>query len=111
MLDLKYIMIQRWGKAYGGGVISTYVMARRDFEKGEKITPNAIGLFKRFFKRNFPNEKHLVLSPNKKGKPPRPKIKSWVNPNKTFVIKGKFLRGKVLLEENLNTLLKSNKRF
>ena len=25
--------------------ISTQVMARRDFEKGEKITPNAIGLF------------------------------------------------------------------
>ena len=70
--------------------ISTQVMARGNFEKGRRSLQNAIGLFKRFFKRNFPNEKHLVLSPNKKGKPPRPKIKSWVNPNKTFVIKEIF---------------------
>ena len=63
---------------------------KRDFWNGKKITPKAIGLFKRFFKRNFPNEKHLVLSPNKMEKPPRPKIKSWVNPNKTFVIKKVF---------------------
>ena len=32
--------------------ISTHVMARGDFER-EKITPNAIGLFKKIFK-NFP---------------------------------------------------------
>ena len=79
----------KMGKGFWEG-ISTWVMARGIFLEGEKITPNAIGLFKRFFKGNFPNEKHLVLSPNKKGKPPRPKIKSWVNPNKTFVIKEKF---------------------
>ena len=69
----------------GGGFHSCH--GKSGFLKGEKITPNAIGLFKRFFKGNFPNEKHLVLSPNKKGKPPRPKIKSWVNPNKILVIK------------------------
>ena len=71
-------------------VVSTHVMARVDFEKGERSLQIAIGLFKRFFKRNFPNEKHVVLSPNKMEKPPRPKIKSWVNPNKTFVIKENF---------------------
>ena len=60
------------------------------FEKGGRSLQNALGLFKRFFKRNFPNEKHLVLSPNKMEKPPRPKIKSWVNPNKTLVIKESF---------------------
>ena len=34
----------KMGKGLWEG-ISTQVMARRDFEKGEKITPNAIGLF------------------------------------------------------------------
>ena len=88
LLDLKYIMIQRWGKAFGRGFpLGPW---QEGFLKGQKITPNAIGLFKRFFKRNFPNEKHLVLSPHKMEKPPRPKIKSWVNPNKTLVIKEIF---------------------
>ena len=66
LLDLKYIMIQRWGKAFGRGFpLRSW---QEGFLKGEKITPKAIGLFKRFFKRNFPSEKHLVLSPHKKGK-------------------------------------------
>ena len=35
-------------------------------ESGKGSFQNAMGLFKRFFKRNFPSEKHLVLSPNKR---------------------------------------------
>ena len=58
LLDLKYIMIQRWGKAFGRGFpLRSW---QEGFLKGEKITPNAIGLFKKdkIFK-NFPKEKHL----------------------------------------------------
>ena len=57
LLDLKYIMIQRWGKAYGRGFpLRSW---QEGFLKGEKITPNAIGLFKRFSNIFFSNEKHL----------------------------------------------------
>ena len=34
----------------------------------------------------------LALVQNKKQEPPRPKIKSWVNPNKTLAIKKYFER-------------------
>ena len=51
LLDLKCIMIQRWGKVYGGGFpLRSW---QEEILKGEKITPNAIGLFKKIFK-NFP---------------------------------------------------------
>ena len=76
------------------------------FLKVERIIPKAIGLFKRIFKKEiFPSERYLVLSPNKKEKPPRPKIKSWVNPKqntchkKNFIWEGEFFRRK-----NLNHL-------
>ena len=63
---------------------------QEEFLKGKRITPNAIGYFKKIFK-NFPQmKKTFVLSPHKMEKPPRPKIKSWVNPNKTLVIKENF---------------------
>ena len=88
LLDLKYILTQRWEMAFGRGF--PLMSWQEEIFEREKVTPNAIGLFKRFFKRNFPNEKHLVLSPHKMEKPPRPKIKSWVNPNKTLVIKESF---------------------
>ena len=72
LLDLKYIMIQRWGKAYGRG-FPLMSWQEEILKRGGEIIPNAIGLFKRFFKGNLPNEKHLVLSPHKMEKPPRPK--------------------------------------
>ena len=57
LLDLKYIMIQRWGKAFGRGFpLRSW---QEGFLKGEKITSNAIGLFKKIFKKIFPNEKPL----------------------------------------------------
>ena len=56
LLDLKYIMIQRWGKAFGRGFpLRSW---QEEILKGEKITPNAIGYYKRFSKK-IPNEKHL----------------------------------------------------
>ena len=90
LLDLKYILTQRWGKAFGRGF--PLMSWQEVILKREKDYPNAIGFFKKVFKNNnfFPNEKHLVLSPHKMEKPPRPKIKSWVNPNKKLVIKEIF---------------------
>ena len=75
----------------------------RDFSKGERSLKNTIVPFKRFQKKFFLSEKHLVLSTNEQGKPSRPKIKSWVNPNKTLAIK-KVFEGVGSLEENLNHL-------
>ena len=49
LLDLKYIMIQRWGKAYGRGF--PFMSWQEGFLKRGKITPNAIGLFKKIFKK------------------------------------------------------------
>ena len=86
LLDLKYIMIQRWGKAFGRG-FPLGSWQEGFLKKGERSLKNTIVPFKRFQKKFFLSEKHLVLSTNKKGKPPRPKIKSWVNPNKTLAIK------------------------
>ena len=59
LLDLKFILTQRWGMAFWEG-ISTYVMARGDFERGKdhSISHRAIFKKERFFK-NFPKEKHL----------------------------------------------------
>ena len=48
-------------------------MAIGTFEKEERSLKNTIVPFKRFQKKFSLSEKHLVLSPNKKGKPPRPK--------------------------------------
>ena len=80
LLDLKYIMIQRWGKAYGRGFpLRSW---QEGFLKGGKITPNAIGYFKDFSKEISQMKSIWFLSPNKKGKQKRKKIKSWVNPNK-----------------------------
>ena len=94
LLDLKSNLIQRWGKAFGRGFpLRSW---QEGFLEGEKDHSNTIGPFKRFSKEIFPSEKHLVLSPNKKGKPPRPKTKSWVNSNETLVIKENILRGRVL---------------
>ena len=40
--------------------ISTWVMARGIFEKRRRSLQNTIGLFKIFFKRDFPSERLLV---------------------------------------------------
>ena len=72
---------------------------KRDFLKVERIIPKVIGLFKRIFKRSFFQVKGiLVLSPNKKGKPPRPKIKSWVNPKQNTCHKRKHFERESFLE-------------
>ena len=42
MLDLKYNLTQGWGMAFGRGF--PLMSCKRRFWKGEKITPNAIGL-------------------------------------------------------------------
>ena len=86
LLDLKYILTQRWEMAFGRG-FPLMSWQEEFFLKGKRITPNAIGYFKKIFK-NFPQmKKTFVLSPHKMEKPPRPKIKYWVNPNKILVIK------------------------
>ena len=76
---------------------------KRDFWKGEKDHSNTIGPFKRFFKGIFPSEKHLVLSPHKKEKTSKTKIKSWVNPKQNTCHKKNFER-ESSPEENLNNL-------
>ena len=44
------------------------------FESGKGPFQKLIGPFsKKFLKGIFPREKHFGLSPNKRGKPPRPK--------------------------------------
>ena len=72
LLDLKYNLTQGWGMAFGRG-FPLMSMARGDFEKGRRSFQMPQGYLKDFSKEIFPSEKHLVLSPNKKGKPPRPK--------------------------------------
>ena len=43
LLDLKYILTQGWGMAFGRGFpLRSW---QEEILKGEKITPNAIGLF------------------------------------------------------------------
>ena len=65
---------------------------KRDFWKGEKDHSNTIGPFKRFSKGLFffQVKSILVLSPNKNGKPPRPRTKSWVNPKQNTCHKRKY---------------------
>ena len=62
----------KMGKGFWEG-ISTWVMARLIFEKGKRSLQMPQGYLKDFSKEIFPSEKYLVLSPNKKEKPPRPK--------------------------------------
>ena len=94
LLDLKYIKTQRWGKAFGRGFpLRSW---QEEILKGERITPNAIGLFKKKrFSKTFPM-KNICVEPTQDEKPPRPKIKFWMKPNKILVIQRKFLRGRVL---------------
>ena len=93
-----------------GEWICTKAMARGNCWKWQRIIPKAIVQFsKRFSIGIFPSEKHLVLSPNKKGKPPRPKTKSWVNSNETLVIKKIFWEGEFFRRKFSITSLKSNK--
>jgi len=47
---------------------------KRRFLKGEKITSNAIGLFKKIFKYIFPNEKHLSQHEMKNLQDQRPSL-------------------------------------
>ena len=48
LLDLKFILTQRWEMAFGRGFpLRSW---QEEILKGEKITPNAIGLFKNIFK-------------------------------------------------------------
>ena len=51
LLDLKYILTQRWEMAFGRGF--PLMSWQEEFLKGKRITPNAIGYFKRFSK-TFP---------------------------------------------------------
>ena len=70
---------------------------KRDFfERGKRSLQNAMGLFKRFFKRNFPSEKHLVLSPNKKGETSKTKNQVLGESKQNTCHKRNFLRGRVL---------------
>ena len=55
LLDLKYILTQRWEMAFGRGF--PLMSWQEEIFEREKITPNAIGLFKRKrFSKNFPME-------------------------------------------------------
>ena len=64
-------------------------MARGNFER-ERITPYAIGLFKKKrFSKTFPM-KNICVESTQDEKPPRPKIKFWMNSRKILVIKEIF---------------------
>ena len=56
-----------------GDGIYPWVMARGIFESGKGSFQKLQGRLKKFLKDIFPGEKHFGLSPNKRGKPPRPK--------------------------------------
>ena len=64
---------------------------KKDFWKGQKITPKAIGYLKDFQKRYF--SKWKTLEPKWDEKPPRPTIKSWVVTKEIFW-EGEFFRRK-----------------
>ena len=87
LLDLKYIMIQRWGKAFGRGF--PLMSWQEEFLKGKRITPNAIGYFFKDFQK-LSQLKNTCVGSTKDGKTSKTKIKSWVKPNKTLVIKEIF---------------------
>ena len=88
LLDLKFILTPSGEMAFWEE-FPTYVMARGDFERGN-ITPYAIGLFKKKrFSKTFPM-KNICVESTQDEKPPRPKIKSWIKPNKILVIKENF---------------------
>ena len=92
LLDLNYIMIQRWGKAFGRGFpLGSW---QEGFLKGEKITPNALGLFKRFSKKNS-NEKHL-MSQHKMEKNLQDQNQVLGESKQNTCHKRKSLRGRVL---------------
>ena len=89
LLDLKYSLAQRWRKGFWEG-FPLRSWQEEILKRGKDHSKMPWGYLRDFSKEIFPSEKHLVLSPNKKGKPPRPKTKSWVNPNKILVIKENF---------------------
>ena len=103
LLDLKYTLIQRWGMAFGRGF--PLMSWQEGILKGERITPNAIGYFKKekIF-QNSPKWKTIGVEPTWDEKPPRPKTKSRMKPNKIFVIKGNFWEGEFFRRKNLNNL-------
>ena len=58
LLDLKYNLAQRWGMAFGRGF--PLMSWQEEFLKGKRITPNAMGYFKKIFK-NFPQMKNICV--------------------------------------------------
>jgi len=55
LLDLKFILTQRWEMAFGRGFL--LMSWQEEIFEREKITPNAIGLFKKKrFSKTFPME-------------------------------------------------------
>ena len=60
-----------------GEWIYPWVMARGIFESGKESFQKLQGFFQRNFQKAFffKRKKHFGLSPNKRGKPPRPEIK------------------------------------
>ena len=58
---------------WGGGWFPLMSWQEEILKRGRRSLQMPYGYFKRFFKRNVPSEKHMVLSPHKKEKPPRPK--------------------------------------
>ena len=64
LLDLKFILTQRWGMAFGRGF--PLMSWQEEIFEREKITPNAIGLFKKRKKiQKLFQWKTLVLSQHK----------------------------------------------
>ena len=51
LLDLKYILIQRWEMAFGRGF--PLMSWQEEIFEREKITPNVIGLFKKKIFKNL----------------------------------------------------------
>ena len=76
-----------------GEWICTKAMARKKCRKWQRIIPKAIVHFQGDFQKPFfSSEKHFVLSSNKKARTSKTKRKSWVNPNKTLVMRKIFER-------------------
>ena len=92
LLDLKYSLTQRWGMAFGRWF--PLMSWQEGFLKVERIIPNAIGLFKRFFKRNFSQVKSIwfwVQIRRENLQDQKPSL-GWIQ-TKILVIKENFWEG------------------
>ena len=103
LLDLKHIMIQRWGKAYGreftlGSWQEEFLKVEKDHSKSYRA------FFKEIFNRHFFPRENILVWVQIKEENLQDQNQVLSEPkNEALVIKENILRGRVLLEEKFKS--------